>query len=82
MFLAKNHISQFTFIGTFKLEVTFDIEADGKMSNVELKESTGLKEFDEMVLGSIRSIKNKWTPAKVGDVPIISKFRLPLSFKS
>ena len=52
------------------------------MSNVELKESTGLKEFDEMVLGSIRSIKNKWTPAKVGDVPIISKFRLPLSFKS
>jgi TonB family protein len=75
-------LSRFSFDGTFRLVVTFDIDTDGKMFNVVLDQSSGLKEFDEMVLKSIKSIKNKWTPAKIGNILLASKFRLPLSFKS
>ncbi|SEG02319.1 TonB family C-terminal domain-containing protein [Halpernia humi] len=75
-------LSRFTFDGTFRLVVTFTVEADGKMSNVLLAESSGLQEFDDMVIKSIKSIRNKWTPAKSQDVPIASKFRLPLVFQT
>ncbi|WP_417428366.1 energy transducer TonB [Halpernia sp.] len=76
------NLSRFTFDGTFRLVVTFTIEADGKMSNVELAESSGLPEFDKMVISGIKGIRNKWTPAKSFDVPIASNFRLPLAFQS
>ena len=65
---------------TFRLVVTFNIESDGKMSNVELAESSGLKTFDDMVIKSISTIRSKWTPANINGVPIRSKFKLPLAF--
>lgn len=76
------NMNRFSFSGTFKLEVTFIVEPDGSMSNVLLTESSGLQEFDKMVISGIKAIRNKWTPAKSLDIPISSRFRLPLSFQS
>lgn len=73
-------LSRFKFDSTFRLEVTFIIERDGSMSNVELAQSTGLAEFDTMVVNSISKIKNKWTPGKINQVPVRYRFRLPLAF--
>ena len=76
------NLNRFSFNGPFKLEVTFVVEADGSMSNILLTQSSGLPEFDKMVISGMKSIRNKWTPAKTVDVPIASRFRLPLSFES
>ena len=73
-------LSRFNFTGTFRLELTFMIENNGEMSNIELDQSSGLKEFDDMVVRSISRIKNKWTPASIHGIPLRSKFRLPLAF--
>ncbi|MBW8361815.1 MAG: energy transducer TonB [Kaistella sp.] len=73
-------LSRFTFSGTFRLEVTFSVEPDGKIGNIKLVQSTGMKQFDEMVIEGISRIKNKWTPANIHGVPLRSFFRLPLQF--
>ena len=75
-------MNRFSFNGVFKLAVTFKIDTDGKMSDIKLTESSGLPEFDEMVLSGIKSIRNKWTPAKIGNIALASRFRLPLNFQS
>ncbi|MCW4451526.1 energy transducer TonB [Kaistella sp. BT6-1-3] len=74
-------LSRFTFTGTFRLEVTFIVETDGKMSDVQLAQSTGLKAFDDMVIKSISQIRNKWTPGNIHGIPVRYRFRLPLAFK-
>jgi len=74
------NLSRFTFDGTFRLEVTFVVEKDGKISNIQLAQSSGLKEFDDMIINSIKSIRNKWTPGTIHNIPIRSRFRLPLAF--
>ena len=74
-------LSRFTFTGTFRLEVTFIVETDGKMSDVQLAQSTGLKAFDDMVIKSISQIRNKWTPGSIHGIPVRYRFRLPLAFK-
>jgi hypothetical protein len=73
-------LNRFKFDGTFRLEVTFIIERNGSMSTVELAQSSGLQEFDKMVINSISKIKNKWTPGKINGVPVRYRFRLPLAF--
>lgn len=72
----------FTFQGRFRIEVTFVIDEQGKMSDVKLEQSSGLKEFDDMLVSRIRGIKNKWTPANIHGVPIKYRFRLPLLFSA
>ncbi|RKS96734.1 energy transducer TonB [Chryseobacterium defluvii] len=64
----------------FSLEVNFEIDQEGKMQNVELARETDNKDFNNMILQSIRSIKKKWKPAMFHNIPIKSHFRLPLSF--
>lgn len=73
-------LKRFTLNGKFKLLVTFVIEQDGKMSNIKLVESTGSKDFDDMVISGNASIKNKWIPASISGLPIRSRFKLPLAF--
>ena len=73
-------LSRFTFTGTFRLTVTFVVETDGKISNVKLAESSGLKAFDDMVVKSISQIRNKWTPGNIHGIPVRYHFKLPLAF--
>ena len=73
-------LSRFTFTGTFRLEVTFVVETDGKISNVQLAQSSGLKAFDDMVVKAISQIRNKWTPGNIHRIPVRYHFKLPLAF--
>lgn len=73
-------LSKFTFSGTFRIEVTFIVERDGRISNIKLEQSSGLKAFDDMVINEISRIKNKWKPANIHGIPVQSHFRLPLAF--
>ena len=73
-------LSRFTFTGTFRLAVTFIVETDGKISNVKLAESSGLKAFDDMVIQGISKIRNRWTPGNIHGIPVRYNFRLPLAF--
>lgn len=73
-------LNRFTFKGTFRLKVTFIVERDGTMSNVKLEESSGLKQFDDMVLRAVSTIKRKWQPARISNIPVRSYYRLPLAF--
>lgn len=73
-------LSKFNWKGKFGVVTKFVVEKDGTLSNIILEESSGLKEFDEMVVRSIKKIKNKWTPGKIHSTPIRSHMRFPLSF--
>ena len=66
-----------------KIKTTFVINEQGELDELEMVESSGLKEFDEMILYAIKQTlkKRKWEPAKVHDIPIKSRFNLPFSIK-
>ena len=74
-------LSRFKLNGMLKVQVIFVVNLDGKISEVQLDESSGLKEFDDMIIKSISKIKNKWTPGSIHEIPVRSRFRLPLAFR-
>lgn len=81
--LRKIDTSNFYFKGKgkLKIETTFQISEKGELENLVIVKSSGLKDFDDMILEAIRKTlkKNSWTPAKLHDIPIKSNFRLPFS---
>ena len=72
-------LSRFKFKSTVRLQVRFIIGIDGAMSDIQLEQSSGLKEFDDMIVKSVAQVKNKWTPASIHGRPVRSHFRLPLT---
>lgn len=80
--IKRADLSDFYVKGKGKVTVTikFTINEKGEMENVALQESSGLKEYDEMLISSVTSIKKKWNPAKIYGYPIRYQFRLPISF--
>lgn len=66
--------------GKVTVEVTFTVNEEGEMANLKLENSSGLKEYDEMILQSVKRIKKKWKPATVHGIPLKYNFRMPLSF--
>ena len=63
--------------GTVKAEVTFVVERDGSITDV--KASGGNSDFNSEAVRTIKSIKNKWTPAKINGQSVRYRFRLPLT---
>ncbi|NML58727.1 energy transducer TonB [Chryseobacterium cheonjiense] len=63
--------------GTVKAEVTFVVERDGSITDV--KASGGNSDFNAEAIRTIKSIKNKWTPAKINGQSVRYRFRLPLT---
>lgn len=74
-------MSDFVMKGKGKITVltSFAINENGEMDDLQIVKSSGLKEFDEMILGAIKRTikKKKWEPAKIHDFPIKSRFSLP-----
>lgn len=83
--IKRVDISGFVIKGNqpLRIKTTFVINEKGELDEVEMVESSGLKEFDEMILYAIKqTLKNKkWEPAKVHDIAIKSRFYLPFSIK-
>lgn len=81
--LRRTDTSNFYFRGKgiLKAETTFTINEKGELEDLAITKSSGLKEFDDMLLESIRKTikKDIWTPAKLHDIKIKSRFRLPFS---
>jgi len=79
----KVDLSYFAFKGKGNLQVktTFIINENGELDKLEIIKSSGLVEFDEMIISAIKRTlkKQKWEPAKIHEIPIKSRFFLPFS---
>ena len=62
--------------GNVKSEITFVVERDGSITDV--KATGDYKYFNEEAIRTVKSIKNKWTPAKVNGQSVRYRYRLPL----
>lgn len=65
--------------GTVKAEVTFVVERDGSITDVKATGSN--KYFNEEAVRTVKSIKNKWSPAKINGQTVRYRFRLPLTMR-
>lgn len=63
--------------GTVKAEVTFVVERDGTITDVKANGKNS--DFNSEAVRTIKSIKNKWTPAKINGQSVRYRFRLPLT---
>lgn len=63
--------------GTVKTEITFVVERDGSITDV--KASGKNSDFNAEAVRTIKSVKNKWTPAKINGQSVRYRFRLPLT---
>lgn len=63
--------------GTVKTEVTFVVERDGSITDVKASGSNST--FNAEAIRTVKSIKNKWTPAKINGQAVRYRFRLPLT---
>lgn len=66
-----------------RLKFSFSIDENGEISDLKINKSSGMLEFDDMVLSAVKKVikKRKWKPAKIHDMPIKSVFNFPISFK-
>jgi protein TonB len=63
--------------GTVKTEITFVVERDGSITDVKANGSNS--DFNSEAVRTIKSIKNKWAPAKINGQSVRYRFRLPLT---
>lgn len=63
--------------GTLKTEITFVVERDGSITQVKATGSNS--DFNREAERTVKSIRNKWTPAKINGQPVRYRFRLPLT---
>jgi len=65
--------------GVVKGEVTFVVERDGTITDVKATGSN--KTLNEEAIRTVKSIKNKWTPAKINGKNVRYRYRLPLTMQ-
>ncbi|MCW3169808.1 energy transducer TonB [Chryseobacterium sp. 09-1422] len=63
--------------GTVKTEITFVVERDGSITDIKANGKNS--DFNSEAVRTIKSIKNKWTPAKINGQSVRYRFRLPLT---
>ena len=65
--------------GTVKTEVTFVVERDGTITDVKANGSN--KDFNAEAIRTVKSIKNKWAPAKINGQSVRYRYRMPLTLQ-
>lgn len=65
--------------GTVKTEVTFIVERDGSITDVKANGSN--RTFNDEAVRTVKSIRNKWTPAKINGKAVRYRFRMPLTMQ-
>ncbi|KPH12313.1 energy transducer TonB [Chryseobacterium sp. ERMR1:04] len=63
--------------GTVKTEITFVVERDGSITDIKANGKNA--DFNSEAVRTIKSIKNKWSPAKINGQSVRYRFRLPLT---
>jgi protein TonB len=62
--------------GSVSTEITFVVERDGTLTDVKAKGSNST--FNAEAIRAVKSVKNKWTPAKVNGQSVRYRFRFPV----
>ncbi len=65
--------------GMVKTEITFVVERDGSITDV--KANGPNRDFNAEALRTVKSIKNKWAPAKINGQAVRYRFRMPLTMQ-
>ncbi|MBO6186120.1 MAG: energy transducer TonB [Chryseobacterium sp.] len=65
--------------GVVKGEVTFVVERDGSITDVKVTGKNS--DFNSEAVRTVKSIKNKWTPAKINGQSVRYRYRLPLAMQ-
>ncbi|MBU4539415.1 MAG: energy transducer TonB [Weeksellaceae bacterium] len=65
--------------GTVKTEITFVVERDGSITDV--KANGPNKDFNAEAMRTVKSVKNKWAPAKINGQAVRYRYRLPLTMQ-
>lgn len=65
--------------GTVKAEIIFVVERDGTITDV--KANGPNKDFNAEAVRTVKSVKNKWAPAKINGQSVRYRFRLPLTMQ-
>lgn len=65
-----------------KVKTAFIINEQGKLVDIKIIKSSGLEQFDDMILYAIKkaSKKRKWQPATIHDIPISTFYKYTFSF--
>lgn len=59
--------------------ITFVVEKDGSISNIKINGQNS--DFNKEAERTVKSIKQKWTPAQLNGKPVRSSFRMPISMR-
>jgi len=73
--LSKIDVRRFDWNDIFTVEAEFTINKEGKMEKIILTKSSGLYEFDKMIINSYKSIRKKWKPATINGNPVDFRFK-------
>ena len=65
--------------GVVKGEVTFVVERDGSITDVKVTGKNS--DFNSEAVRTVKSIKNKWAPAKINGQTVRYRYRLPLAMQ-
>ena len=65
--------------GVVKTTITFVVERDGSITDV--KADGPNKGFNAEAIRTVKSVKNKWSPAKINGQAVRYRYRLPLTMQ-
>lgn len=65
--------------GKVRLTVRFAVSETGLIEDVRLAESSGMQEYDNMLLRAIIKTRKVWIPGKIHGIPIRSHYVFPIS---
>ncbi|MFL9834916.1 energy transducer TonB [Chryseobacterium terrae] len=65
--------------GVVKGEVTFVVERDGSITDIKVSGKNS--DFNAEAVRTVKSIKNKWAPAKINGQTVRYRYRLPLAMQ-
>lgn len=65
--------------GVVKGEVTFVVERDGSITDIKVTGKNS--DFNSEAVRTVKSIKNKWAPAKINGKAVRYRYRLPLAMQ-
>jgi len=65
--------------GVVKGEITFVVERDGSITDIKVNGKNS--DFNSEAVRTVKSIKNKWAPAKINGQTVRYRYRLPLAMQ-
>ena len=65
--------------GVVRGTITFVVERDGSITDIKADGSN--KDFNSEAIRTVKSVKNKWSPAKINGQAVRYRYRLPLTMQ-